>query len=115
VDRGTEFLFEIHGETGDLQLTATSPASLQRQELKLKGAHGGDVELVDLAIPGNYRWVPEGVPSGSPCNVAQLYLKLAEYPREQTHQPGFDAAVIRYRLLDMMARASDTGMKQIAT
>ena len=36
--RGTEFLFEIHGERGDLQLTATSRASMQRQELNLKGA-----------------------------------------------------------------------------
>jgi predicted dehydrogenase len=35
--RGTEFLFEIHGKEGDLQLTATSRASMQRQELKLKG------------------------------------------------------------------------------
>jgi len=31
--RGTEFLFEIHGEAGDLQLTATTRASMQREEL----------------------------------------------------------------------------------
>jgi predicted dehydrogenase len=31
MNRGTAFLFEIHGEEGDLQLTATSRASMQRQ------------------------------------------------------------------------------------
>lgn len=113
--RGTEFLFEIHGDAGDLQLTATSRASMQRQELKLKGARGGDAELVDLPIPGKYRWVPEGVPSGSPYNVAQLYRKLAEGIRGgRPVSPGFDAAVRRHHLLDMITRASDTGMKQAA-
>ncbi len=34
MNRGTAFLFEIHGEEGDLQLTATSRASMQRQELQ---------------------------------------------------------------------------------
>src|SRR5882724_1032834 len=38
--RGTEFLFEIHGEEGDLALAATSRTSMQRQELNLKGARG---------------------------------------------------------------------------
>src|SRR5712671_4141639 len=38
--RGTEFLFEIHGDEGDLTLTATSRASMQRQELTVRGAQG---------------------------------------------------------------------------
>ena len=38
--RGTEFLFEIHGDEGDLVLTATTRASMQRQELSLQGAQG---------------------------------------------------------------------------
>ena len=37
MNRGTAFLFEIHGEEGDLQLTATSRASMQRHELNVKG------------------------------------------------------------------------------
>ena len=49
MNRGTAFLFEIHGEEGDrcdrdrcrrLQLTATSRASMQRQELNVNGARG---------------------------------------------------------------------------
>ncbi len=113
--RGTDFLFEIHGEEGDLVLAATSRASMQRQELTVKGARGEGIALADLPIPGKYRWVPEGVPPGSPYNVAQLYRRLAESIRDgKAASPGFDAAVTRHRLLDMIARASDTGLKQVA-
>jgi predicted dehydrogenase len=112
--RGTEFLFEIHGEKGDLQLTATAQASMQRQELILKGAQGDAIALDQLPVPGEYRWVPEGVPSGSPYNVAQLYRRLAEGIRDRKSvRPGFDAAVTRHRLLDAILQASDTGMKQV--
>jgi len=51
---------------------------------------------------------------GSPYNVAQLYRKLAESVRDgKPVSRGFDAAVTRHRRLDAMARASDTGIKQI--
>jgi predicted dehydrogenase len=108
--RGTEFLFEIHGEEGDLQLTATSRASMQRQELNLKAARGDAAALAD---PSKYRWVPEGVQPASRYNVAQLYVRLAESIRTgKPVSPGFDAAVIRHRLLDAIVGASETGMKQ---
>jgi predicted dehydrogenase len=104
--RGTDFLFEVHGEEGDLQLTATSRTSMQRQELTVKGARGEGAALADLPIPAKYRWVPEGVPSGSPYNVAQLYRRLGESIRDQNPvSPGFDAAVARHRFLDMLTRA----------
>src|SRR5215831_14808619 len=61
MNRGTPFLFEIHGEEGDIQLTATSRASMQRQELNVRGARGDAKELAELPIPANYRWIPEGV------------------------------------------------------
>ncbi len=113
--RGTEFLFEIHGEAGDLQLAATARASMQRQELKLHGARGSRGELVDLPIPGRYRWVPEATPQGSPYNVAQLYRRLAQAIRAgKAARPGFDDAVRRHRLIDMIMRASVTGTRQTA-
>ena len=49
MNRGTAFLFEIHGDEGDLQLTATSRASMQRQELNVKGARGDAKELAELS------------------------------------------------------------------
>jgi predicted dehydrogenase len=113
--RGTDFLFEIHGEAGDLVLRATSRTSMQRQELDLQGARGEGAALADLPVPGRYRWVPEEVPAGSPYNVAQLYAKLGESIRDgKPASPGFDSAVTRHRLLDAIVRASDTGQKQIA-
>jgi predicted dehydrogenase len=113
--RGTEFLFEIHGEEGDLVLTATARASMQRQELRLQGARGAGTPLTDMEVPAKYRWVPEGVPQGSPYNVAQLYAKLAESIRDgHPASPGFHAAVTRHRLIDAIVRASETGQKQVA-
>src|SRR6266481_2786283 len=80
--RGTEFLFEIHGDKGDLALSATERASMQRQELRLQGAQGGAKALADLPVPARYRWVPDSAPAGSPYNVAQLYTRLAECIRD---------------------------------
>src|SRR5207248_894003 len=112
--RGTEFLFEIHGDKGDLVLTATTRASMQRQELKLQGAQGEAKELADLPVPERYRWVPDGVPAGSAYNVAQLYARLAERIRDgKRASPGFDAAVTRHRLIDAIVRAAETGQKQV--
>jgi len=114
MNRGTAFLFEIHGDQGDLQLTATSRASMQRQELNLRGVRGDEKELAELPIPGKYRWVPEGVAPDSRYNVAQLYARLAEGIRDHKPvSPGFDAAVTRHRLIDAIVRASETGMKQV--
>src|SRR6266576_1375343 len=114
MSRGTAFLFEIHGEEGDLQLTATSRASMQRQELNVKGARGDAKKLAELPIPGKYRWVPEGVAPDSRYNVAQVYARLTESIRDgKPVSPGFDAAVARHRLLDAIVRASETGMKQV--
>src|SRR5580700_4679117 len=47
MNRGTAFLFEIHGDQGDLQLTATS-RSMQHQELNVRGARGDEKELAEL-------------------------------------------------------------------
>jgi predicted dehydrogenase len=115
MNRGTAFLFEIHGDQGDLQLTATSRASMQRQELNVRGARGDEQELAELPIPGKYRWVPAGLAPDSRYNVAQLYARLAEGIRNgKPISPGFDSAVTRHRLLDAIVRASETGMKQVA-
>jgi len=88
---------------------------MQRQELRVQSARGGDKDLADLPIPIAYRFVPDTTPQGSPYNVAQLYAKLATSIREgRPASPGFDAAVTRHRLIDAIARASDTGQKQMA-
>jgi predicted dehydrogenase len=115
VKRGTHFLFEIHGEGGDLVLSSTTRGSMQRQELNLQGARGDTAALADLPIPAEYRWVPDSISRDSAYTVAQLYGKLAESIRNGTPaSPGFDVAVTRHRLLDMIVRAAETGQKQTA-
>ena len=95
-------------------LAATSRASMQRQELSLQGARGAGTALADMPVPDRYRWVPAEVPQGSPHNVAQLYVKLAESIRGgKPDFPTFDAAVIRHRLIDAIVRSSDTGTRQV--
>src|SRR5215471_11314028 len=54
VTRGTHFLFEIHGEEGDLVLAPTTRNSMQRQTLMLKGTRGAGAALADLPIPAKY-------------------------------------------------------------
>lgn len=111
--RGHTFLFEIHGEDGDIVLSAPSLASSQRQELKLQGAQGTKAPLADLDIPAKYRWAPAGTPTDSPYNVAQMYAKLGEAIRSGAPaRPGFDDAVIRLKLLDAIRKASETGQRQ---
>ena len=111
--RGTEFLFEVHGDRGDLTLSATTRASMQRQELTVRGAQGAAKELTELPVPAGYRWVPEGMPGDSRYNVAQLYARLAESIHKATPaSPSFAAAVTRHRLLDAIVRASASGQKQ---
>ena len=87
---------------------------MQRQELRVQGAQGEAKALADLPIPASYRWVSDGVPVGSPYNVAQLYARLAERIEDgKPASPGFAAAVTRHHLIDRIVRASETGQKQI--
>jgi predicted dehydrogenase len=114
VTRGTPLLLEIHGASGDLVITATERQSTQRQDLLLQGAREETGELLELAIPDRYRWVPAATPRGTPYNIAQLYLRLATAIRGGSAEyPDFGAAVTRHRMLDAMVRASETGQKQV--
>jgi predicted dehydrogenase len=112
--RGVDFLFEIHGDDGDLVLEAGAPRqSMQRQALKLRGGRSETATLTDLVVPDSYRRVPPAVPAGSPYNVAHLYARLSDAIRTGTRVgPGFGEAVARHRMLDAIVRASQTGRRQ---
>ena len=88
MNRGTTFLFEIHGDQGDLQLTATSRASMQRQELNVRGGRGDEKELAELPISGKYRWVPEGVAPDSRSQCRSALREIGrKHPGRQICQP----------------------------
>jgi predicted dehydrogenase len=109
---GTDFLFEIHGTEGDLAIVPADPrqaTNIQVSEFTVRG-----LPLADLSIPQSYRWVPPAVPAGLPFNVAQLYMRMAEGIREgKSVSPDFDVAVKRHQLLDVIQKASDTGIRQV--
>jgi predicted dehydrogenase len=113
---GTDFLFEIHGTEGDLAIVPADPrqaTNIQVSEFTVRGAQAGK-PLADLSIPESYRWVPPAVPAGLPFNVAQLYMRMAEGIREgKSVSPDFDVAVKRHKLLDVIQKASDTGIRQV--
>ena len=113
---GTGFLFEIHGTEGDLAIVPADPRQatyIQVSEFIVRGAQAGK-PLADLSIPESYRWVPPAVPTELPFNVAQLYMRMAEGIREgKSASPDFDVAVKRHQLLDVIQKASDTGIRQI--
>jgi predicted dehydrogenase len=113
---GTGFLFEIHGAEADLAIVPVDPSQptyIQVSEFTVRGAQAGK-PLADLSIPESYRWVPPAVPAGFLSNVAQLYLRMAEgILQGKSVSPDFDVAVKRHQLVDVIQKASDTGIRQI--
>lgn len=110
MSRGAPFLWEIHGDKGDIVVTGN--ATVQYAELKLQGAQGGEA-LADLPVPASYRKVPEGMPPMRPYNVAQMYVELGEAIRkDRAPRPGFYDAVVRHQMLEAIQKASDTGVRQ---
>ena len=85
---------------------ATSPLSLKvwcscpaRAALRYAGK---GTKLAELPIGHK-------IASASPYNVGQLYAVLGESIRNGKNEPCFDGAMRRHRLIDVIARASQTG------
>jgi len=107
--RGTNFLWEINGTDGDLQVTADG-GQAQIFELTLRGGTGAQSALEVLPVPPQYRFSPLHGPA---TNVAQAYARFARDYREGTQLcPTFDDAVTRHRLLDAIEQAAATGQRQ---
>jgi predicted dehydrogenase len=77
--------------------------------LRIQGAQKSH-DLVDLAIPDKYVYVPPEFPRGDPFNVGQMYTLFAEAVRTgRSRLPSFDTAVDLHRFLDTILAASETG------
>lgn len=104
---GSGYRMEIYGRDGTL--TVSSEDSPQLNEVKLQGAKGSN-NLEDLEIPGKYTNVLEGMPSGSPFNVGQMYYRFGESIRTgETWEPNFDTAVDLHHFIDDIRRSSEQG------
>ena len=79
---------------------------------RLEGARSTDSSLQELPVPERLVWVPEGVPTGPPFNVAQMYVRFAEAIRTgQPVEPDFDSAVRRHKLLESIQAVADQGRR----
>jgi predicted dehydrogenase len=109
--RGTNFLWEINGTDGDLQLISDG-GQPQIFELTVRGGNGAASSVDVLPVPAQYLWSPpQGY--GPSANVAQAYAHFARDYRDGTHLcPTFDDAVTRHHMLAAIEQAAATGERQ---
>lgn len=102
--RGTNFLWEINGTEGDIQVTgATGHAQLT--QLSIRGANGGGNGLAPLMPPAaTYEaWPKEAVAR----NVARLYALVAQDIRSGTRSaPSFHDALELHETLDAIEHSA---------
>jgi len=110
VSRAHNFLWEIAGTEGELQVTA-SGGHAQMFRLSVAGAQGKDRELKTLPLPKEYSLLPElKMPE---ANIAHAYKRFATDVQTGTHTiPDFADAVVRHRMIDVVERAAETGIRQ---
>ena len=83
---------------------------IQYGHITIRGANGGDPQLVEVPIPDTLTRIPNEVPPGAPFNVAQIYRTLSQAINNGTRtMPDFDFAVDRHKLLVAMEESSSAG------
>ncbi len=108
---GTGFRLEVQGTEGTL--VATSSGSVQIGDMELLGGRRGGSGLAPVPIDVKHRMVPDGMPSGSPYNVGQLFHQFADaITNKRPIANDFNLAVRRHHLLDALERASEQGRRQ---
>ncbi|HVX23148.1 MAG TPA: Gfo/Idh/MocA family oxidoreductase [Acidimicrobiales bacterium] len=107
--RTTNFLWEINGTEGDLQVTAGG-GTIQIYPLTIRGARGATSELVELPVPEEYLDRRLAGLSGAARNVGYLYRDIADDVREGSRTaPDFSTAVEVHHLLETISAAAGTG------
>jgi predicted dehydrogenase len=98
--------FEIYGSKGTLVINGGSANSGPN---RLHGALG-KAPLAPMDTPARFTLVPEATPDGSPRNVAQAYVRLANASSANTpFAPDFAHAVKRHKLIEAIERSSAEG------
>jgi predicted dehydrogenase len=107
--RSTNFLWEINGTDGDLQVSAGG-GTIQIYPTSIRGARGATSELVEIPVPDRYLEPTLAGLSGAALNVGYLYQAIAgDLHDGTTSAPDFRTAVEVHRLLDAVADAGGTG------
>jgi predicted dehydrogenase len=108
---GSGLLLEINGTAGNLQITAPV-GHMQLAPLDLSGAQGASMPLQPLSIPEQY--APLSDLKGPAANVGAVYADLySDLTMGTHHAPTFSDGVRTHRLLDAIARAANTGTRQL--
>lgn len=104
MSRGTNFLWEINGTKGDIQIKGNIGHG-QFANLTIKGATGDERVLQELTPPAElFDGLPEGVIAR---NVAGIYARIARDIQNGTHEaPSFDDALKLHELLDTIVTSS---------
>ena len=121
VSRGPGVRLELRGTHGDLSLSSSGPHIIEMSDLRLAGAQrvegaapGAWRPLEELPIPDSYRPAAAIARDSWAYNVAALYEMIASDLRAGTRRaPDFEVALQRHTLLDAIATASDTGVRQV--
>lgn len=110
---GSGYRFEIYGTEGTLAMIGGGEAGQETRRV-IMGGRKDDKAMQQLEVPDRLKWVPEEVRGLGPSyDVGQMWVKFAEAIRTNTRiEPDFDSAVRRHRMLDAIARASETGQRQ---
>jgi predicted dehydrogenase len=104
---GSGWRLEIYGRDGTLYITA--PTQAWGGPNTLRGSQGRE-PLAELPVPDKYVLMPEGSPTGSPYNVGQSYIRLADAMHaNKPGDPDFRLALTRHRLLEAIQQSSDEG------
>jgi len=109
VSRGTNFLWEINGTEGDIQVTA-SLGHGQMAELSIFGSRGEETEMKQLTLPES---LLENLPDSVIVrNVAGIYTLIAQDIRNNTRKaPSFNDALKLHELLDEIEKSSEKLMQ----
>lgn len=102
MSRGTNFLWEINGTEGDIQVKAGFGHG-QMAQLSIFGAKGEETEMQPLTPPAEmYEGLPEEV---IPRNVRGIYELVAKDIRDNTRNaPSFEDALKLHELLDAIEK-----------
>jgi len=107
LSRGTNFLWEINGTEGDIQITGPT-GHLQVGPITLRGARGENSELAELPLPAAYE-LPAlaGVRTGPAFSVGHAYAAIREDLNQGTHRVAdFAHAHRRQQLFDRIEAAA---------
>ena len=111
---GSGVQIDITGDRGDLRLTNRSAFGDVGDDYVLEGAHGDNLPLTVLAVPGDYDWLPASNLPSSVLELGNLFAALARDLQSGGQEaPSFADGVRMHRLMDGIVQSSAAG-RQVA-